>query len=370
MKIIIKIIAIVLLIIAVLLIALKIYNEGYERREEGKIRQAGAIEKQFKLKDDSIINYGEIKNDKPAILLIHGQEVSWEDYANVMNVLASKYNVFMVDCYGHGGSSKDIDKYNIVSQAEDIATFIEQVVKEPVIISGHSSGGLIATWIAAYEEDLVRGLVIEDSPFFTTEDGRAQNTFAWKGFEVMNNFLVRGEKNYMKYYLENNYMRNMFNKDGNDNWKMLVVDPVQKQIEKHPDKIPLQWYMPPFMPVNELYRMGANLQDGSGEYDLRFGQTFYNFKWFKNLNQKEMLKKVNCKSVLLHVAKAKEFKSYYDDKGILMSAMDERDAKLVDSLLADNIFIDNIEGSAHDIHRDRPDIFIDAVDRLAKELSE
>ena len=48
---------------------------------EAAIREVGAEEKQATVSDGRVINYGEVANDKPALLLIHGQMSIWEDYA-------------------------------------------------------------------------------------------------------------------------------------------------------------------------------------------------------------------------------------------------------------------------------------------------
>lgn len=45
-----------------------------------------------------------------------------------------------------------------------LADFIDETVGGPVILSGHSSGGLLALRIAAERPELVTGLVLEDPP--------------------------------------------------------------------------------------------------------------------------------------------------------------------------------------------------------------
>ena len=52
----------------------------YDKYEQA-IKQGGAEEKQAVLPSGSVINYGEVANDKPTLLLIHGQMSTWEDYA-------------------------------------------------------------------------------------------------------------------------------------------------------------------------------------------------------------------------------------------------------------------------------------------------
>lgn len=363
-----KFIVVFIILIIILILIFRNYNLNVEKREAKKINESGAVEKQVKLVDGSIINYGEIENNKMPLLLIHGQVTSWKDYVNVLKDLSKDYHVYALDCYGHGGSSKNINKYKIKENGKDIIWFINNVIKEPVVISGHSSGGLIATWVAANESNKVKGLLIEDAPFFSTCDGRAQKTYAWQGFKIINDFLESDEKSYMEYYLENDYMKNMFNKDGKDNWEKIVIDPALKQLQKNPNKIPRVWYYPNFIGINDIYKMGACIQDGTGDYDLRFGQLFYNFKCFDNFNQEETLKSIKCPSVLMHVAKPKMLESYYDESGVLLSAMDEKDASRVDELLVDNYFMDNINGSSHDIHRDVPEKFIEAAKILKNKI--
>lgn len=363
----IKIILIILGVIGILILIFRNYNLNYVEREEKLLRKIGMVEKQAKLPDGSIINYGEYKNDKKPLVLIHGQMTSWEDYVLVLEELSRDYHVFAIDCYGHGGSSKNPEKYPIIENGKDIIWFIENIIRENVIISGHSSGGLLATWVSANAAHLIDGLVIEDAPFFATEEGRAEKTFAGQGFKLINDFYQSGEESYTRYNLEHNYMKNFFNEDGNDNWKKIVYDPAIKYLEKHPGEIPKVWYYPNFLGINEIYKLTGNLQEGNGDYDLRFGLMFYDYSWFDDFNQEKTLRNVKCPSVLLHVAKPKNFDSYYDKNGILASAMDENDASRVDRLLVNNHFIDNIEGSMHNIHRDRPEVFIEAV-RIVDEM--
>lgn len=163
---------IIVITIALVGIGLVFYahrNLTYDHDTQAKLQQAGFQEKQAKLPDGSVLNYGEGPANGPALVLLHGQQVSWEDYAPVLPELAKRYHVYAIDYYGHGGSSKNPAKYSATAISTDISWFIRQYIKQPVIISGHSSGGLLASLITADAPDVVRGLVIEDAPFFTTE---------------------------------------------------------------------------------------------------------------------------------------------------------------------------------------------------------
>src|SRR5690606_4481232 len=126
--------------------------------------------------------------------------------------LAKHYHVYAVDCHGHGESDWDPEKYTAKAMAEDFTEFIEVEIGEKTVLSGHSSGGMIAAWIAAHSPDLVLGTVIEDSPFFATEPGRRETTYAWVyNFQQYQNFKEQSEKDdYFIYSLEHSYWRKIF----------------------------------------------------------------------------------------------------------------------------------------------------------------
>ena len=111
----IKIILIIILIIAAVgTIVFSIYwyrNIHWYNKYEKALHEVHATEKQITLPTGSIINYGEVENDKPPLLLIHGQMGIWEDYALVMPELGKKWHIYAVDVYGHGESSHDESLY-------------------------------------------------------------------------------------------------------------------------------------------------------------------------------------------------------------------------------------------------------------------
>jgi hypothetical protein len=103
------------------------------------------------------------------------------------------------------------------------------------------------------------------------------------------------------------------------------------------------------------------MQDGTGSYDLRFGVTFYDFSWFTGFEQEEILKSIKSPTIVMHVA-PNEFTApgYYDKNGILLAAMDETDARKVVSLVPDSKYLGGFK-SAHDIHADLPDEYIEVL---------
>ena len=210
------------------------------------------IEKQLTLEDGSVTHYAESPDNGPALLLLHGQQVSWEDYRKVLPELSKQFHVFAVDYYGHGGSSKDPAKYTAKAIGTDLLCFIHTVIRKKPVIAGHSSGALLAAWMAGNDPDGVAGIVLEDGPFFSTEKGRAEHTFAWLGFEVIHGFLQEEETNYTLYSLEHHYMQTLFNQNGKDNWERIVLNPAKKYMKKHPGTIPKIWYYPKKLGINSI----------------------------------------------------------------------------------------------------------------------
>ena len=154
-------------------------NMNYDKNTDKIISKAGFVEKQVTLNDGTVLNYGEGPDNGIPLLLIHGQATSWENYAKILPELSKYYHIFAIDCHGHGKSSKNKEKYKAEKMGEDFIWFIENVVGRPVVVSGHSSGGLLSAWLAANSPRNVIGIVIEDAPFFSTEPQRCEKTFAW-----------------------------------------------------------------------------------------------------------------------------------------------------------------------------------------------
>lgn len=338
------------------------YDYSGEKFLKNRSVKLGIEVKQFQVGDGSIINYAEGPDNGPNVVLLHGQMVDWKDYRTVLPELTQNFHVFALDYYGHGKSSKNSDLYNIERIGSDIALFIEEKVGASTIISGHSSGALIAAYIAAKFPENLKAVILEDGPFFATEKGRAERTFSYQQFQNIHNYLTEKPNiTYFEYDLKNNPMRIMFNKDGNDNWSKIVAEPARKLFEKDRTKIPVIWYYPPELGVNTLLQLSANLQDKTGDYDLRFGDAFYDFSFFKDIDQETILKQISILACIFHVAPPKDTApSYYTAEGLLISAMDEKDAKRVNELIPESILVDGFQ-SMHDIHADQPKEYVKKI---------
>ncbi|MFS8202185.1 alpha/beta fold hydrolase [Streptomyces sp. CWNU-52B] len=118
-----------------------------------------------------VMNYAEAGSpDKPALLLVPEQTGSWWSYEPAIELLAEDFHVFAVDLRGQGRSTWTPKRYSLDNFGNDLVRFISLVIRRPVIVSGNSSGGVLAAWLSAYSlPGQIRGALCEDAPFFASE---------------------------------------------------------------------------------------------------------------------------------------------------------------------------------------------------------
>ena len=265
--------------------------------------------------------------------------------------LSKHYKVYAIDCHGHGSSSHNAASYSCKNMTEDFIWFIENVIKEPCVISGHSSGGILAANIAATSPKNVLGLVLEDPPFFSVLPEEMQNTFVWKdGFEVTHNFLNQTEeKYYVPYYFENGYFWKLF-----QGLEQFPAETARKYSEKHHKECKKIWYMPYSWTQGLLY---------IDECDNAFSETFYDGTWFEGVSQEDILKGIKCPCIYIKA------KTSYGKDGVLYCANDEEDAKKVVELISDCEFI-TTKSSDHNIHFKYARDFIDIMVKFQETIIE
>lgn len=341
-------------LIVLIAIALSIFaytNMNYDKKDMKKVWKAGYTEKQATLDSGTVLNYAESPDEtKTPLLLIHGQAMAWEDYARVLPDLAKEYHVYAIDCHGHGSSSHDTSSYKCQTMTDDFVWFIENVIGEPCVVSGHSSGGILAANIAATSPENVLGAVLEDPPFFSVIPEEMENTFVWKdGFEVTHNYLSQeDEAYYVPYYFKNGYLWKMF-----QGLEEFPAETARKYSEEHKTECEKIWYMP--------YKWTHGLLF-TNEYDYAFSETFYNGSWFDGVSQEDILKNIKCPCIYIKA------KTEYGEDGVLYAANDEDDAaRVVD--LTENCERVETETSDHDIHFIYSKKFVEVLTDFNKELN-
>jgi pimeloyl-ACP methyl ester carboxylesterase len=75
-----------------------------------------------------------------------------------------RWHVYAVDMRGHGNSAWKSGQYTLEEYKKDIVSFIENEVKKPVTLIGHSLGAITATLVAVTHPEHIVGVVLGDPP--------------------------------------------------------------------------------------------------------------------------------------------------------------------------------------------------------------
>jgi len=105
-------------------------------------------------------------NGRPQLLLLHGTTGRSTSFSPLVPYLRDEATLHIPDLRGHGRSSHVAGRYRVLDFAADLVSFIEGEVRQPVVVIGHSLGGLVGIALAATSRELVAGLIIEDAPLW------------------------------------------------------------------------------------------------------------------------------------------------------------------------------------------------------------
>lgn len=300
---------------------------------------------QYKTYDNNIINYYEADNDNPILLIIHAQSANSSSYSSVIKDLSRKFHLIIIDCYGHGKSSHNKEKYNIISQGDDLIEFIQYKTDEKISILGHSSGGLIACYIAS-KSNLCDNLILEDPPLFSSVGEKRFNYYNYNDLStICHNFINQDEEeDFVYYYFMNQYMWNFFPENSREKIRNRSGKSALKYRKKHPDK-PLKIR---FWPKKFLEAF-----NGMEQYDPYFGENFYNDTFNCNINYSKLLSEITCRTLFMKA------NTKIGDDGIIMGALTDEDLQQVTDLIK-NIRVEYFN-CGHGIHIEKKKEFVKSV---------
>ncbi|MEK7275721.1 MAG: alpha/beta hydrolase, partial [Chloroflexota bacterium] len=98
--------------------------------------------------------------NRQVALLIHGWSSSWYALSPLMPLLAQRFSVISVDLPGYGKSPRLPERTTIAAYADLLAALIQEVSTGPVVLVGHSMGGMISAVLAARYPALVERMVL------------------------------------------------------------------------------------------------------------------------------------------------------------------------------------------------------------------
>ena len=109
------------------------------------------------------LHYTDSETNKPALILLHGLTANAHAFDKVTEGLHEHFRIICPDFRGNGLSDKPDTNYTVEDHATDIVALISQLELGPVYLAGHSFGGYLAVYIAAYYPKLVSKLIILDA---------------------------------------------------------------------------------------------------------------------------------------------------------------------------------------------------------------
>jgi len=130
-------------------------------------------EKFWKWKGRWEIHYAQSGNEGPPLLFVPGFGVGTYHFErNIPALAAGGHRVFAIDLLGQGQSwpppgMNEGFAYNVDLWRDQLISFIEEVIREPVYLAGNSLGGLLSVGVASKRPDLVKALILLNAtPFW------------------------------------------------------------------------------------------------------------------------------------------------------------------------------------------------------------
>lgn len=183
----------------------------------------------FKTQSGVVIHYESYGEGTP-ILIIPGIACTTQFFKNSIEDLSMKNRLILVDCRGHGLSSKAIHGMDVETFAQDISELINHLDLNDLLIMGWSMGGSIAlSYIEQFGGSRLQGLGLIDSVLncLTDED---YNSHRYRGYntEALNEYIINSYSDY-KIFSEN-FARRIFKTPPKES----TVEWMQKEIMKTP----------------------------------------------------------------------------------------------------------------------------------------
>jgi esterase len=120
------------------------------------------------------------------MLFLHGLSGASTTYDEVVELLRDLDRpIYRLDLRGHGKSDRAPDTYRVPYYAADVIAFIDSVIGRPVVLLGHSLGGVITHHIAATRPDLVLGALTEDPPLYFCDQTLFENSMFAMVFPIL-----------------------------------------------------------------------------------------------------------------------------------------------------------------------------------------
>lgn len=117
------------------------------------------------------IHYARCGDGDP-VLLLHQTPRSWDEYREVLPLLAGAgYRAVAMDTLGFGASAR-VAEHSIETYAAGVLALMDALGLEAAAVAGHHTGGVVAVEVAAGAPDRVTRLVLSSTPLVDAEGRR------------------------------------------------------------------------------------------------------------------------------------------------------------------------------------------------------
>ena len=127
---------------------------------------------------DGIVLASQIDGTKGGqpLLLLHGLSGASCTYDEVVSNLDPSLEIHRLDFRGHGDSARAPGTYDLPHMAADVVAYIDQVIGRPVLLAGHSLGGVVAHVVAQPHREHVVAVFEEDPPLYFCDHALFEQT--------------------------------------------------------------------------------------------------------------------------------------------------------------------------------------------------
>lgn len=114
----------------------------------------------YTIQEQTIHTVEDGPSDRQVAILLHGWSSSWYAMSPLLALVSQRFHSIAVDLPGYGQSPPLQERATIPAYADILAEFIAQVADGPVVLIGHSMGGMISISLALRYPVLVDRMVL------------------------------------------------------------------------------------------------------------------------------------------------------------------------------------------------------------------
>lgn len=114
-----------------------------------------------------LMHYVEMGAGEPLVLL-HQTPSSWDEFRELMPLLAGQRRVIAPDIIGFG-ASESIQDHSIERYAEAVLALFDELGLDRVDLLGHQLGGIVAVQVSHQQPERLRRLVLSGTPYVDEE---------------------------------------------------------------------------------------------------------------------------------------------------------------------------------------------------------